>query len=789
MKDKNQKIASANKKTIEKKLLYLEALIMSIMEAVVALDSKNRSEEWNGGAEKIFSFKRSEVLGQNLDDRIGGDRMDEANRITNDTYKKGQKLNIPSTIRYNKKGQPVYVSISASPITINQKTEGAVAVYKDISEWNRREKEIRTLKEFNEAIVTNLGEGILIENKMGIITFVNPSLCQMLGFPASELIGTHWEKIVPGDVQKDIIFKTQQRNVTLSEKYETRLLAKDGSTTPVWITAKSIFKDGEFDGVLSAFTDINDLVEARKAAHSANQAKSEFLANMSHEIRTPMNAILGMTELTLETDLSREQFSYLETVQDSARSLMKILNDILDFSKIEARRMDLESIPFSLRDTLGDTISSLAYSAHKKGLELTYLIPKEIPDDLVGDPGRLRQILINLISNAIKFTSKGEVQILVQSESIQAKKISIHFLVKDTGIGIPPEKLDSVFESFTQADGSMTRRFGGTGLGLSISSQLVELMNGRIWAENRQDRGSVFHFTAEFGIQKTPAKKPVPAKLNHMRGFPVLVVDDNPVNRNLLKELLLSWHLKPYLASSVRSALNMMTRAYKQGHPFVLAIIDSQMPDVDGFTLVERIKKRREFQGIKILMLTSAGMRGDAARCRDLGIEAYMTKPFKQSDLLNALLFMAGKLPQREKKKSLITKHWIREKNKDIQVLVAEDNPINQKLTLHILQNLGLKVSLVKNGREAVQQYSKRRFDVILMDIQMPEMDGLEATSQIRKLENSRGYRPYIIALTAYASKGDRERFLKAGMDDHIQKPIQIPELIKAIEKGIKAKN
>jgi CheY-like chemotaxis protein len=307
--------------------------------------------------------------------------------------------------------------------------------------------------------------------------------------------------------------------------------------------------------------------------------------------------------------------------------------------------------------------------------------------------------------------------------------------------------------------------------------------------ESRKNRGSIFHFTADFGIQESPQKKPVPAKLIQLEGYPILVVDDNPINRNLLKELLLNWNLKPILASGARSALNMLTRVHKQGHPCVMAIIDSQMPHVDGFSLIERIKSRNEFRSIKILMLTSAGMRGDASRCRDLGIEAYMTKPFKQSDLLNALLYMAGKLPLRKDKKSLITKHWIREKHRDIHVLVAEDNPINQKLALYILQNLGLSVSLVKNGREAVQEFKKRHFDVILMDIQMPEMDGMEATSHIRKLEKNRGSRIPIIALTAHAAKGDRERFLKAGMDDYIQKPIQIPELVKAIEKGIEKKN
>lgn len=786
MTTRDTKVLKADDETVKKQLLYLEALIHNISDAVVSLDSKNRIVEWNGGAELIFKYSRKEVLGKNVDSLIGGNRLEEANKFTNDTFKKGKQLNIPSTVRFTKKGQPVEVSIATSPIYIKNDCVGAVAVYRDITEWKKREEEIRSLKEFNEAIVTNLGEGILIENTKGIIMFINPTLENILGYTAEELVGSHWTKIIPEDIQNSIASRMKKRSQTKSEKYETLLLAKNGRTIPVLITAKSTFKNGKFDGVLSAFTDITELVNARKEARAANQAKSEFLANMSHEIRTPMNAIIGMTELALETSLTRDQADYLEAVQDSAKALMKILNDILDFSKIEARKMELESIPFSLRDTLGDTVSTLAYSAHKKGLELTYFIPKEIPDNLVGDPGRLRQVLINLINNAIKFTSKGEVQLNIRQESLKNERLTLHFSVRDTGIGIPKEKLPFVFDSFTQADGSMTRRYGGTGLGLSISSQLVNLMKGRIWAETLEEKGSIFHFTVDFGVQKPTAKKAMPARLTELEGAPVLVVDDNIVNRNLLKELLLSWNLKPSLASGGRSALISLTRAHKRGKPFVMAIIDSQMPQMDGFTLTKKIKARPEYSHLKILILTSAGLRGDGARCRELGIEAYMSKPFKQSDLLNALLYMAVKVPIKKKKEGLITKHWIREKQRKVHILLAEDNPINQKLAMHILQNLGIQVTLANNGKEALEQLNKQSVDVVLMDIQMPEMDGIEATSRLRKLEKKLNRHTPVIALTAHALQGDKERFLKAGMDGYVQKPLQVSELIKALEKVIK---
>jgi len=478
----------------------------------------------------------------------------------------------------------------------------------------KAQDEVKSLMEYNKTIVTNLGEGILIENAKRIITFVNPSLEKILGYKAEELIGKHWETIVPSINHNEIHRKTSSRKTTKAEKYEAQLLSKKRHPIPVLVTAQSLFKEGKFEGVLSAFSDISELIQARKKAQAADKAKSEFLANMSHEIRTPMNGIIGMAELALGTKLTKEQFGYIETIKDSGESLMTIINDILDYSKIEARKIEIEAINFSLRDSLGDIVSALALQAHKKGLELLYQVPPNIPDDLAGDPGRLRQVILNLISNAIKFTRKGEVVVSVKEESRDMKNIILHFTVKDTGIGIPIHKQKAVFKSFTQADSSTTRRFGGTGLGLSISAQLVGLMGGRIWVESKTGKGSRFHFTVKLTFRKDRKKKYIPVEIFNLKNLPVLVVDDNATNQYLLKEMLVNWRMKPTLTSGAKSALRTLKRANSTGKPFALAIIDSQMPEMDGFELAQKIKSHPDLTATRVMMLTSAGMRGDAAR-------------------------------------------------------------------------------------------------------------------------------------------------------------------------------
>jgi PAS domain S-box-containing protein len=633
----------------------------------------------------------------------------------------------------------------------------------------------------------------------GNCTFCNPACLQLLGYPQiTDLLGLNMHDLIHHTRADGSAYPVEECHIYEAFRRETGtymdnevLWRKDGTSFPAEYWSRPIYRQDKVVGTIVTFVDITNRKQAEEAlrtaldaAEAANQAKSVFLANMSHEIRTPMNGIMGMTYLALETELTQEQRAYLDVVKSSADALLVVINDVLDFSKIEAGKLDLEEIEFSLRASISEALKLLSIRAHAKGLELACDMDASLADALIGDPGRLRQIVMNLVGNAIKFTESGEVIVRAIEESRDELGIEIHFTVSDTGIGIPAAKQATIFEAFAQADGSTTRKYGGTGLGLSISRRLVNMMGGQIWLESRVGQGTTFHFTARFELGSHIANAPAVYVPGDFKNVPVLVIDDNLTSRTICGKVLQHWGMNPVLAADAWDAISKVERAYEAAQPFRVILVDVRLPQIDGFALCDWIRDTHGLNETSVVMLSSTGQREDAIRCREMGM-AYLVKPLDQNELQNAVF---AALAHKVAPAASITDQADEPPNtshRSLRLLLVEDNEVNQAFAVALLTRHGYSVEVAGNGLAALAALNKEHFDGVLMDVQMPVMDGYEATAAIREKEKAAGTRIPIIAMTAHSMKGDKEKCLDAGMDSYLSKPIKSKELLHMIDTVI----
>lgn len=757
----------------------------------------------------VFGNQRyCETVGRSLEELIGKTDFDLfphslAEKYTQDdrhVLRTGQVINAIEK-HQTPTGETLFVEIFKGPIHDSHNTVSGVQVmFWDVTLRQRAEEDLAHERDLMRTLIDRIPDWIFVKDAEGHFVMANRSLLEVLGVDClDDLIGKTDYDFMDATMARH--YEEDDQRVILSGE---PLIDREETGGPkgqeyCLLTSKIPLRtaDGRVSGLVGICRDITSrkraeeqLREAKDAADkakeladAANRAKSEFVANMSHEIRTPMNGIIGMAELLSDTPLQKEQEEYLGMIQQSASSLLGLLNDILDFSKIEAGKLELESIAFNLSDCVSRTTRTMSARAAEKGLELACRIPPGLPERLIGDPSRLRQILVNLIGNAIKFTERGEVVVEVECELREETSILLHFSVRDTGIGIPDQKQKLIFEAFGQADSSTTRRFGGTGLGLAISMQLVQMMGGSIWVDSEVGRGTTFHFTAEFGVSK---KQPSADRFQvpELTNLPTLVVDDNATNRRILEEMLKSWTLVPHLVESGVEALTELQRAANGGNPYRLILLDCMMPGMDGFSLAELVSGNPALEKPTMIMISSATRAGDAERCRELGVVRHMTKPVINSELFETIVESLGEQPSVEPEEATISET----SGRKLRVLLVEDGLINQRVATGFLERAGHHVSLANNGREAVEATAHQTFDVVLMDVQMPVMDGLEATRQIRQRElemgeQEKGKRLLILAMTAAAMKGDRERCMAAGMNAYVSKPIDPAVLFKTIDE------
>jgi PAS domain S-box-containing protein len=659
--------------------------------------------------------------------------------------------------------------------------EALATAFVEALDRKRAEESIKKETGKLTAIISGIEEGVVYADTADRIVEVNDYFLRVLKKEKSQLLGqTLWD-VHLGEVLDTLkaYIETFRKTINSPPVEVQRTLAD----MEVMFRIKPTYVNGEYGGLILNLVDVSELVRVREEALAASKAKTDFLTNISHEIRTPMNGILGMTELALDSNLTPEQREYLRGIKSSAESLMTLINDILDFSKIEARKLEIEKTPFNLEDLIFETLAPLAIQAHRNKLDLVCAIPPRLDADIIGDPGRLRQILINLVGNAVKFTEKGEVVISVEEETRGGDTILLHFAIADTGIGIPEDKQKIIFDVFAQADSSMTRKYGGTGLGLAISSQLVDLLGGRIWVESAVRRGSHFHFTARFMIPQTKDQTPSLRPKMLFADLPLILIEDNASSRRVISEWGAFWGLKVREAESADQAIVILDDAKERNKPFQIILLDANLPGHDSFVILDYIKDNPELARSIIMMMSSSSNRLDASPWLKVGISAHLGKPIKPSELKNSILNVLGLAPkplepivQGPEPGALPFRHAYR-------ILIAEDNLVNQRVAIYMLEKQGHQVTGAMNGEEALAALDKENFELILMDVQMPKMDGFQATRLIRDKEKETGLHLPIIAMTAHAMKGDREKCLAVGMDDYIAKPLNVKQLSETIAR------
>ncbi|MEM7620572.1 MAG: PAS domain S-box protein [Pseudomonadota bacterium] len=777
----------------------LEAVLNTVVDGIITIDAKGIIRSFNKSAEKILEYTADDVIGRNINILMPKPYYAEHDQYIKNYLTSGNAkiIGIGREVEARRRDGSVFpMELGISEVNIAGERM-FVGIVRDISERKKYETELADSTERLQAVLDTVVDGIITINEHGYVEAFNPAAEQIFDYTADEVLGKNVKMLMPENYRKEhdgyiSNYKETGDAKVIGVGREVTAQRKDGTLFPMELGISEMHISGKrmFVGIVR---DISERKEKEKAIE-ANQMKSEFLANMSHEIRTPMNGIIGMTNLLLETDLDIDQRERLDIIRLSADSLLEIINDILDLSKIESGKLSMENVNFNLQLAILEMADVLLPRAQEKNIELIMRYAPGTPEYIIGDPGRIRQILMNLVGNAIKFTEKGYVLINIEAEQTTAQETSLLFEVTDTGIGIPEEKQKLIFENFSQADNSITRKFGGTGLGLSICKKLMSMMYGQIGVHSEKGKGSTFWCRATFPVGEVEKHQEAP-KIE-LKDIPVLIIDDLKVNQKILREYIETKGMVATVCSSGKEALAELHRAVENKQPFPLALIDHQMPNMDGDELAKLIKKEDAIKDTSLIMVTSSGLRGETKQIEDIGFEGFLVKPFYNNVLIDTISMVLN-AKQKGYKIPLVTKHTVtqslmakkqqQDKPNDLlgHILVAEDNAVNQMVIVQMLKNLGYKVDVAGNGLEAVQMFDKISYDLIFMDCQMPEMSGYEATHTIRNKEDNKDEHATIVALTANAQSGDRQKCLDAGMDDYLSKPVMQDALREMLEKWL----